>query len=117
MSDEAKLLPCPFCGGPAQENEAMGECWVGCANDECCGGQAMQARRERAIANWNTRADSAAKAQGAAEERARALAAIDAEAAYQRSLANEDNNDYAGCAVEVLARVKAAIGDHTKGTP
>ena len=110
MSDEAKLLPCPFCGGPAQENEAMGECWVGCANDECCGGQAMQARRERATANWNTRADSAAKAQGAAEERAYAISRMRAEMSNTRSIGSR--NILGNLVIELESR-----GDHTKGTP
>ena len=45
--DKTELLPCPFCGGEAEQLEA----WVKCGNDDCTFYQYMTSAKY-----WNTRA-------------------------------------------------------------
>lgn len=64
MSEEIKLLECPFCGGPAELEEVDGGGWsVGCQEKPlsvhfCMGYQSLTsfATKREAIAAWNTRA-------------------------------------------------------------
>lgn len=53
MSDETKLLPCPFCNGEPHMHNAMGEWWVHCIS--CGAGPAMSNTSADAIAAWNRR--------------------------------------------------------------
>ncbi len=66
MTDE--LLPCPFCGGEAQEYATMGTAefapysserdtkWcVSCRDCDCTKGESLDYTEEEAIKSWNTR--------------------------------------------------------------
>jgi Lar family restriction alleviation protein len=64
---EARLLPCPFCGGEAElhhDKGATGEvyAWVSCnqcdAMSLCCDIRSMQMEEPHPIDAWNTRSDS-----------------------------------------------------------
>lgn len=63
MTDEPKLLPCPFCGGPAtvatcEDDDGWPPVFnVGCDNRHCLVRPNVDADdREPAIRIWNTRA-------------------------------------------------------------
>lgn len=54
MTDNRKLLPCPFCGGEAQKsNEKRGKNYVECILCECKTGNYQQP--ETAVLAWNDR--------------------------------------------------------------
>jgi len=53
------LLPCPFCGSPAEVNEWGGGFVPACSYlDSCCSGR-MSGDKEKAIGRWNTRTQPA----------------------------------------------------------
>lgn len=59
MSDETKLLPCPFCGGSATiraDADHSAAFLVGCTTDGCFGCDHWEESYAEAIAAWNTRA-------------------------------------------------------------
>lgn len=62
-TSDAELLPCPFCGGPAEPEHLEDGRWSAGCNDrhgegDCMGYQSLQtfSRKCEAIAAWNTRA-------------------------------------------------------------
>lgn len=59
MSDQLKLLPCPFCGGPAEHSTYSGAPVIWCkAFGECqgmMGGEEYDGTAEQLAASWNTR--------------------------------------------------------------
>lgn len=64
MTDETKLLPCPFCGGRAtirSDGDHSTAYWVGCNTDGCLGRDHWEEDYAGAIAAWNTRAATDAR--------------------------------------------------------
>lgn len=49
MSDKIELLPCPFCGGKAEKDEATG--WIACATARCLAFNVVGSEDD-----WNRRA-------------------------------------------------------------
>jgi len=57
--DRTTLLPCPFCGGPAEMNVGcFGERFVTCGDDNCGGRRGLwvwESNEQDAIKTWNRR--------------------------------------------------------------
>jgi Lar family restriction alleviation protein len=69
MSDDPKLLPCPFCGAEA-ESRRIGESGifvVSCSNPECGVRPSTFALRAEVVEIWNTRYTPAAAGPGPTE--------------------------------------------------
>mgnify|MGYP002735293217 CR=1 FL=1 len=65
---QAELLPCPFCGGPADlRGHQAPEFWVGCSAIGCKATTEGFGDMGRAITAWNTRHRTQALADAAAE--------------------------------------------------
>lgn len=81
MSEELK--PCPFCGGEATRTTMRRFKYVSCENSDCSmvvEAGAFFSREEDAIAAWNTRTGEDERiAQAVAAERARVVAALEAQ--------------------------------------
>ncbi len=63
MSDEIKLLPCPFCGLPPREKEGPNFAdvivyWIKCSNYKCAANPNIkqESTPKAAAKSWNTRA-------------------------------------------------------------
>ena len=55
MSKEIKLKPCPFCGGKAELQSAVGEYWVLCLT--CKVSSDSISNDDTIIKRWNTRVE------------------------------------------------------------
>lgn len=47
------MLPCPFCGGPAEHQFGMGEHWFLCVR--CKASSSMESDYDKSKAAWNQR--------------------------------------------------------------
>ena len=66
MSDEVKLLPCPFCEGPAEMKPLQAMRYAMCFS---CGTKgSLQPSVEKAAAAWNTRQQQKASAEPTARK-------------------------------------------------
>jgi hypothetical protein len=59
--NKVELLPCPFCGAPANNTKLTYDIWfIGCPN-ACCTQQDFE--RDKCISQWNTRATTEREAK------------------------------------------------------
>jgi len=56
MPESTSLLPCPFCGKPAQRDHSRDPVKIGCFNPECIKPKASSTDENYAARRWNTRA-------------------------------------------------------------
>lgn len=50
-----ELLPCPFCGGAAEQNHTTTRWWVTCCDSDCAGDGPIRESEAEAVAAWNQR--------------------------------------------------------------
>lgn len=100
---EPKLLPCPFCGHPAEFNEDEGFVDAECASPACHASRGLCMNKDAAAAAWNRRTPSP-------EAIAKLIAAADALREFLEGVQPKFNSTF-----ERMNRLLAAYDAARKG--